>query len=60
LANPSFAVSVLMLKQITRVGIQTNLVSLYENSCTSQFVCRFYAQGAKRDLTPHWENRESF
>jgi len=53
LANPSFAVSVLMLKQITRVGIQTNLVSLYENSCTSQFVCRFYAQGAKRDLTPH-------
>jgi len=55
----SFAVSLFMFKQLTRVGIQTNQGSRYENCCILQFVYQIYARGAKRDLTPHWENAES-
>jgi len=55
----SFAVSLFMFKQLTRVGIQTNQGSIYENCCILQFVYQIYARGAKRDLTPHWENAES-
>jgi len=51
-ANMSFAVSLLMSKQLVHVGTQKR--SLSENCCTSQFVYEIYTRGAKRDPTPHW------
>jgi len=48
----SFAVSLLMSKQLVHVGTQKG--SLSENCCTSQFVYQIYTRGAKRDPTPHW------
>jgi len=58
-ANTSFAVSLLMSKQLVREGMEANWESLSENCCTSQFVYRIYTRGAKRDPTPHWENAGS-
>jgi len=42
-ANTSFVISLLMSKQSVHVEIS-------ENCCTSQFVYRIYARGAKRDF----------
>jgi len=58
-ANTSFAVSLLMSKQLVRLRIETNWGSLSENCCTSQFAFLIYTRGAKRDPTPRWENAES-
>jgi len=52
-ANTSLTVSLLMSKQLVRVGIKTNYEFLYENCRTSQFVYWIYTQDAKRDPTPH-------
>jgi len=49
-----------MSKQQVRVGIQINHGSLSENCCTSQYFYRIYTRGAKRGLTPRWENVEKF
>jgi len=51
--NMSFAVLLLMSKQLVRVEIQKNQRFLCENCCNSQFVYRIYTRGAKRDATPH-------
>jgi len=57
--NSSVAVSLLMSKQLVRVGIQTNERSLSENCCTSQFFYRIYTRGAELTRLPIERTRES-
>jgi len=48
-----------MFKQLTRVGIETNLRIFVWELLHLAIFYRYYTRGAKRDPAPYWKSAES-